>query len=168
MEMILDVYMRPYDPRHPVVCMDESPKQLIAETRQSIPASPGKPERYDYEYRRCGVCNTFLACEPLAGKRVVTINERKTKHEWASFLAEIASHYEEAERITLVMDNLNMHTPGALYETFPPEQAKALWDRFEFVFTPKHDSWLIHGRDRVECAQQAVPEPPDPRYREGP
>jgi transposase len=142
MEMILDVYTRPYDPRYPVVCMDESPKQLIAETRLSIPASPGKPARCDYEYRRCGVCNTFLACEPLAGKRVVTINERKTKHEWAHFLAEIASHYKEAEKITLVMDNLNTHTPGALYETFPPEQAKALWDRFEFVFTPKHGSWL--------------------------
>ena len=142
MEMILDVYMRPYDPRYPVVCMDESPKQLIAETRLSIPASPGKLARYDYEYRRCGVCNTFLACEPLAGKRMVTINERRTKHEWAHFLAEIASHYEEAEKITLVMDNLSTHTPGALYETFPPEQAKALWDRFEFVFTPKHGSWL--------------------------
>ncbi len=86
MEMILDVYMRPYDPRYPVVCMDESPKQLIGETRLSIPASQGKPARYDYEYRRCGMCNTFLACEPLVGKRMVTINERKTKHEWAHFL----------------------------------------------------------------------------------
>jgi len=142
MEMVLDVYMRPYDPRYPVVCMDESPKQLIAETRVALGASPGRPARYDYEYRRCGVCNTFLACEPLAGKRMVKVSERRTKHEWAHFVEEIAFHYKGAERITLVMDNLNTHTPGALYETFPPERAKALWDRFELVYTPKHGSWL--------------------------
>jgi len=142
MEKVLDVYKRPFDPRHPVVCMDESPKQLIGETRLPIPASPGQPARHDYEYRRCGVCNIFLACEPLAGKRMVTITERKTKQDWAIFLEEIAGQYKNAEKITLVMDNLNTHEPGALYETFPPEKAKALWDRFEFVYTPKHGSWL--------------------------
>jgi hypothetical protein len=142
MEMVLDVYMRPYDSLYPVVCMDESPKQLIAETRVAIPACPGKPARYDYEYRRCGVCNVFLACEPLAGKRLVDVNKNKTKHDWAHFVEEIALHYKEAEKITLVMDNLNTHSPGALYETFPAERAKALWDRFEFVYTPKHGSWL--------------------------
>lgn len=142
MEMVLDVYKRPYDPRHPVVCMDETPKQLIAETRIPIPVAPGCPARHDYEYRRCGVCNIFLACEPLAGKRILSVTERKTKRDWAYFLQEIASNWQEAESITLVMDNLATHSPGALYETFPPVVAKALWDRFEFVFTPKHGSWL--------------------------
>ncbi len=142
MEMVLDVYKRPFDPRYPVVCMDESPKQLIAETRTSITASPGQPIKDDYEYRRCGVCNIFLACEPLAGKRMVRITERKTKKDWAGFLEEIADQYEKAEKITLVMDNLNTHVPGSLYETFQPDKAKAIWDRFEFVYTPKHGSWL--------------------------
>ena len=142
MEMVLDVYKRPFDPRFPVVCMDESPKQLIGETKIPIPASPGRPARHDYEYRRNGVCNIFLACEPLAGKRMVTITARKTKQDWACFIEKIAAHYENAEKITLVMDNLNTHTPGALYETFLPEKAKVLWDRFEFVYTPKHGSWL--------------------------
>lgn len=142
MEMVLDVYKRPLDALNPVVCMDESPKQLIAETRVPLPASPGQPARHDYEYERCGVCNIFLACEPLAGKRMVTVTERKTKQDWAHFLEEIASQYEKAEKITLVMDNLNTHDPGSFYETFPPEKAKELWDRFEFVCTPKHGSWL--------------------------
>ena len=142
MEMVLDVYKRPLDSRYQVVCMDESPKQLIAETRVSIPVSPGQPAKYDYEYRRYGVCNIFLACEPLVGKRMVTVTERKTKRVWACFLEEIAGQYESAEKITLVMDNLNTHTPGSLYETFPPDKAKALWDRFEFVYTLKHWSWL--------------------------
>jgi hypothetical protein len=142
MEMVLDVYKRPFDPCYPVVCMDESPKQLIAETRVPLPVSPGQPEKHDYEYRRCGVCNIFLSCEPLAGKRMVTITERKTKRDWAYFLEKIAGQYEGAEKITLVMDNLNTHTPGSLYETFPPDKAKALWDRFNFVYTPKHGSWL--------------------------
>jgi hypothetical protein len=142
MEKVLDIYKRPYDPCRPVVCMDESPKQLIGEARVPIPASKGQPARHDFEYVRHGVCNIFLACEPLSGKRMVTITERKTKRDWAIFLEEIAEHYKETEKITLVMDNLNTHEPGALYESFPPEKAKALWDRFEFVYTPKHGSWL--------------------------
>ena len=142
MERVLDVYKRPFDPLRPVVCMDESPKQLIGEVRAPVPASPGQPAKQDYEYRRVGVCNIFLACEPLAGKRRVTITERKTKRDWAVFLEQIAGHYCNADKITLVMDNLNTHEPGALYEAFPPEKAKALWDRFEFVYTPKHGSWL--------------------------
>lgn len=142
MEMVLDVYKRPFDPLYPVICMDESPKQLIAETRVPIPVSPGQPAKYDYEYRRCGVCNIFLACEPLRGKRMVKITERRTKEDWARFLEEIADAYLHAERITLVMDNLNTHEPGSFYEVFRPEKAKALWDRFEFVYTPKHGSWL--------------------------
>ncbi|HII80978.1 MAG TPA: IS630 family transposase [Methanosarcina sp.] len=142
MEMVLDVYKRPFDPRNPVICMDESPKQLIAETRIPVPCSPGKPARYDYEYKRCGMCNIFLACEPLTGKRMVKITERKTKRDWAYFLEEIATHQENADTITLIMDNLNTHIPGSLYEVFPPAKAKTLWDRFEFVYTPKHGSWL--------------------------
>lgn len=142
MERVLDVYKRPFDPFRPVVCMDESPKQLIGEVRSSTPASPGQIAKQDYEYRRLGVCNVFLACEPLAGKRLVTVSERKTKGDWALFLELIANQYCNADKITLVMDNLNTHEPGALYETFAPDKAKALWDRFEFVYTPKHGSWL--------------------------
>ncbi len=142
MERVLDIYKRPYDPLHPVVCMDESPKQLIAETRVPIPGSPGRVARHDYEYRRCGVCTVFLASEPLVGKRMARVRERRTKRDWAYFIEEIAGHYEEAEKITLVMDNLNTHVPGSLYETFAPDKARALWDRFEFVYTPKHGSWL--------------------------
>ena len=142
MERVLDVYKRPLDPLRPVVCMDESPKQLIGEVRPPIPASPGQPAKYDYEYRRLGVCNIFLACEPLAGKRLVTVTERKTKRDWAVFLEQIADCYRDAAKITLVMDNLNTHEPGALYERFPPGKAKKLLDRFEFVYTPKHGSWL--------------------------
>ena len=142
MEMVLDVYKRPLDQKFPVVCMDESPKQLIGETKTPISASPGHVAKYDYEYKRYGVCNVFMACEPLAGKRLVKITERKTKIDWAYFLEDIAKLYTGAEKIILVMDNLNTHTPGALYEAFPPAKAKSLWERFEFVFTPKHGSWL--------------------------
>jgi len=142
MEMVLDVYKRPFDKRYPVICMDESPKQLIAETKVPIQASPGQPARHDYEYRRCGVCNIFMACEPLSGKRMVAVTERKTKRDWACFIERIADQYKAAEKITLVMDNLNTHVPGSFYEVFPPEKAKALWDQFEFVYTPKHGSWL--------------------------
>ena len=139
---LLDIYSRPYDAKYPVVCMDETPRQLIRETREPIAAAPGRPERHDYEYERCGVCNVFMASEPLAGRRLTKVTERRTKADWAVFLQDIAASYLDAERITLVMDNLNTHTPGSLYEAFPPEQAKALWDRFEFVYTPKHGSWL--------------------------
>lgn len=142
MEKILDVYKRPYDPLRPVVCMDESPKQLIAETRKPIPASPGQPERYDYEYRRCGVSNIFIASEPLCGKRLVSVTSRRTKRDWAQFLEKIAKHYCHAELITLVMDNLSTHEAGALYKAFEPAKAKELLDRFKFVYTPKHGSWL--------------------------
>ena len=142
MESVLDVYRRPYDASFPVVCMDESPRQLIDEVKTPIAGAPGRPARYDYEYKRHGVCNVFMANEPLAGKRMVNVTERKAKRDWALFIAKIAEHYRAAEKITLVMDNLNTHKPGSLYETFAPEQAKKLWDRFEFVYTPKHGSWL--------------------------
>lgn len=144
MEQVLDVYKRPYDPLRPVVCMDESPRQLIRETRLPLPAAPGRAARYDYEYERSGVSNVFLAVEPLAAKRPAErgVTERRTQIEWAYFLKRIADAYPYAERITLVLDHLNTHGPGSLYEAFPPAEAKALWDRFEFVYTPKHGSWL--------------------------
>ncbi len=142
MEKVLDVYKRPLDPKNPVICMDECPKQLIAETRIPIPTLPGQPKKHDYEYKRCGMCNVFIACEPLTGNRMVRVTERKTKQDWAYFMEEIAHQHEMAEKITIVMDNLNTHEPGSFYETFPPEKAKAISDRFEFVYTPKHGSWL--------------------------
>jgi len=142
MEKVLDVYKRPYDEAYPVVGMDESPFQIIKETRETIPAKPGRCARYDYEYERCGVCNVFIAGEPLVGRRLVTVTERKTKKDWAYFIEAIAEAYHDAVKITVIMDNYNTHKPGSLYEVFPPEKAKALWDRFEFVYTPKHGSWL--------------------------
>jgi len=143
MENILDVYKRPHDPLNPVVCMDESPKQLISETREPLPISPGFDKKCDYEYARCGVCNIFMVNEPLAGKRFVKITDRKTKKDWAELVREIADDlYPKAKSITLVMDNLSTHSAAALYETFEPVEAKRIWDRFEFVYTPKHGSWL--------------------------
>ena len=142
MEKVLDVYRRPYDAAFPEVCMDETPRQLISETREPVAAAPGRPAREDYEYQRCGTCNVFMATEPLAGRRMTKVTARRTRTDWAHFLKDIAEYYPGAERITLVMDNLNTHRPGALYQTFAPAQAKALWDRFEFVYTPKHGSWL--------------------------
>ena len=116
--------------------------QLIGQTRQRMAAKPGQPEREDYEYQRLGVCNVFMACEPLAGWRLTKVTERRTKTDWAHFIEDIANSYPQAQRITLVMDNLNTHTPASLYEAFAPDKAKTLWDRFEFVHTPKHGSWL--------------------------
>lgn len=143
MEHVLDVYKRPYDENHPLICMDESPKQLIKETRSIIEMKLGQEARQDFEYERCGVANIFLASEPLAGKRYIEVTERKTKTDWAKFIKRIADEwYSEAQKITLVMDNLNTHKPGALYEVFEPKEAKRIRDRFEFVYTPKHGSWL--------------------------
>lgn len=143
MEHLLDVYKRPYNQDFPVVCMDESPKQMIAETRLPMPMKPGQDAREDFEYARCGVANIFLASEPLNGKRYVEVTERKTKMDWAKFIKQIADDwYRDATKITLVMDNLGTHKPAALYEAFEPKEAKRIRDRFEFVYTPKHGSWL--------------------------
>jgi len=137
------VYKRQYDKAFPVICMDESPKQLIKETRISVPMKPGQLARQDFEYERCGVANIFLASEPLKGKRYVEVTERRTKADWAVFIKQIADEwYKEASKITLVMDNLATHKASALYEVYPPQEAKRIWDRFEFVYTPKHGSWL--------------------------
>jgi hypothetical protein len=143
MEDVLEVYHRPYDPRYPQVCMDEASKQLIAETRQPRPAAPGRPARVDYEYERKGVANLFLFSEPLRGWRAVSVTERRTMIDWAHAIRELVEvHYPDAERIVLVMDNLNTHSPGSLYEAFPPAEAKRLADKLEIHYTPKHGSWL--------------------------
>ncbi len=122
--------------------MDETPRQLIGETRAALPVRAGEPCKVDYEYRRMGTCNVFMATEPLVGTRMTKVTERRAKCDFTHFVRGIAQRYESAKTITLVMDNLNTHSPGALYEAFEPAQAKALWDRFEFVNTPKHGSWL--------------------------
>lgn len=143
MECVLDVYKRPYDPDYPVVCMDESPKQLVDGLRPSTAMRPGREARVDYEYVRNGVVNIFMANEPLRGKRFVKVTEFKTKKDWAMFIKTIADkRYPKAERITLIMDNFKTHAASAFYETFEPKEAKRLWDRFEFIYTPKHGSWL--------------------------
>ena len=142
MEQVLDVYKRPYDEDFPVVCMDESPEQLIETVREEKMES-GKDKRIDYEYIRHGVVNIFMANEPLKGERLVEVTEYKTKKDWAKFAKRIADEmYPAAKRITLVMDNFKTHSIGAFYETFEPVEAKRLIDRFDFVFTPKHGSWL--------------------------
>ncbi len=137
MECVLDVYKRPYNADFAVVCMDESPKQLIEEGRTSIAMKPGQEARVDYEYERHGVVNIFMANEPLKGKRFAEVTEFKTKKDWAIFIKTIANEqYPEAKKITLVMDNFKTHAASAFYETFEPEEAKKLWDRFEFIYTP--------------------------------
>lgn len=138
----MDVYKRPYNVAFPVVYMDESFRQLINETRHALSAKPGRCARHDYKYECCGVCTILMAGGPLAGRRLVQVTEQRTKKDWAYFVEEIAESYKDAKRIKLVMDNLNTHKPGSLYEVFTPEKAKALWDRFEFEYTPKHGSWL--------------------------
>jgi hypothetical protein len=142
MENVLDIYKRPYDPDFPVICMDESPKQLIGEVKVPISIKPGRMYRYDYEYERKGMCNIFMSNEPLTGKRMVKITQRKTIPDWACFIEDIAEQYKKAKKITLVMDNLNTHKPESLYAAFSPEKAKQLWNRFDFQYTPKHGSWL--------------------------
>ena len=143
MEDVLGVYSRPVDPSRPLVCMDEMPEQLLADTRPPEPPAPGRPARADYEYERRGTANLFLACEPLAGKRWVHATERRTAVDWAHEIRDLVDvRYPEAETIVLVLDNLNIHSPGSLYEAFPPAEAKRLADRLEIHPTPKHGSWL--------------------------
>jgi hypothetical protein len=143
MESVLDVYKRPYDADYPVVCMDECPKQLIEELHKSIAMKSGREKRVDYDYVRHGVVNIFMANEPLKGNRVMEVTESKKKKDWAMFIKRICDEqYSAAKKITLVMDNFKTHTPASLYETFGPAEAKRIWDRFEFVFTPVHGSWL--------------------------
>jgi hypothetical protein len=143
MEDVLEVYKRPYDPKRPQVCMDETSKQLLADTRDPIPGKPGSPEKFDYEYKREGVANIFMFFEPLMGKRHVKVTERRTRKDWALAMRELSDvQYPDAEIIDIIMDNLNTHSPASFYEAFDPEEARRLTKRFEFHHTPKHGSWL--------------------------
>ncbi len=143
MEDVLDVYTRPYDPRRPQVCLDETSRQLLGEVIPPLPPAPGRPAREDYEYTREGVCNLFLVTEPLRGWRHATLSDRRTRLDFAHCIKELVEvHYPRAEKIVLVLDNLNTHTPASLYEAFPPAEAKRLTERLEIHYTPKHGSWL--------------------------
>jgi hypothetical protein len=143
MEDVLAVYHRPLDPARPVVCLDEQSKQLIRELRTPVPAEPGRPARIDSEYQRNGTVNLFMAFEPLAGRRRVTVTDRRTRVDFAAVIRDLVDvRYPTAEKIVLVMDNLNTHKPASLYEAFPPAEARRLIDKLEIHHTPKHGSWL--------------------------
>lgn len=143
MEDVLAVYHLPYDPELPVVCMDESCKQLIGEVREPIPCAPGRPARIDDEYVRNGVAEIFMEVEPLAGRRHVVITERRTRKDWAQQIKEMLDErYPDARKVRLVMDNLNTHSVASLYEAFVPQEARRLAERLEIHYTPKHGSWL--------------------------
>ncbi len=164
MEDVLEVYTRPYDPRFPQVCLDETSTQLLTHRRAPLPLKPGHPARQDYEYGREGVVNLFMCYEPLAGRRQVMVRQRRTKVDWAWCIKElIETHYPEAERLVLVMDNLNTHTPAALYEAFPPEEARDLAQRLEIHYTPKHGSWLDMAEIELsvlsrQCLNRRIPD----------
>ena len=143
MEDVLEVYHRPHDPKRPLVCLDETSKQLISETRTPIPAKPGQPARHDYEYERNGVANLFMVFAPLEGWRHVKVTDRHTAVDYAQVLRELSDvHFPDAEKIVLTQDNLNTHRPASLYQAFPAAEARRLVERFEWHFTPKHGSWL--------------------------
>lgn len=148
MEDVLEVYRRPLNEARPMVCVDEATKQLVADVTPPVPMEPGQPLRQDYEYERRGTANLFMLFEPLAGRRRVKVTDRRTKDDFAQLLAEISDvHYPDAEKIVLVMDNLNTHKLSVLYAVFPPTEARRLWERFEVHHTPKHASWL----NMAEC-----------------
>ena len=143
MEDVLDVYTRPYDPHCPTVCVDETSKQLVGEVEAPLPAAPGYPARYDHHYVRNGVANLFMMLEPLTGHCQVKVTERRTKRDWALLMKDLVDrHYPQADTITLVMDNLGSHQKAALYEVFPPAEAKRIADKIDIHFTPKRGSWL--------------------------
>jgi hypothetical protein len=164
MEDVLDVYTRPYAPRRPQVCLDETSRQLLADVAPPLPAAPGRPAREDYEYARGGVCNLFLVCEPLRGWRHVTVSDRRTRTDFAYVIKDLVDvHYPGAERLVLVLDNLNTHTPAALYEAFPPAEAKRLTDKLEIHYTPKHGSWLNMAESELgvlaaQCLDRRLPD----------
>ncbi len=143
MEDTLEVYHRPYNEKLPMVCLDETNRQLIAETRKAIPAKPGQNKRIDYEYRRNGVVNLFMMFEPLKARRHVKVMDRRTRKDFAECIRELVDvHYADAEKIVLVLDNLNTHSEGSLYEAFEPAEARRLAEKLEIHYTPKHGSWL--------------------------
>ena len=164
MEDILSVYKREFNPDEPLICMDEKSKQLTAETRLPIPVAPGRPARYDYEYERNGVSNLFMFFEPLAGKRHVSVTERRTKADWAMQIKELLDvQYPAAKKVTLVMDNLNTHSGASLYEVFDPAEARRLLDRLQIHYTPKHGSWLNMAEIELgvlsrQCLDRRIPD----------
>jgi hypothetical protein len=164
MEAVLDVYKRPRNPRQPLVCLDEAVKQLIKETRLPIPMKPGQPARYDYEYERNGTATMFMMFAPLEGRRHVKVTDRHTAIDYAHVLRELADvHFPDADLITLVQDNLNTHKPASLYEAFPALEARRLVERFEWIYTPKHGSWLDMAESELgvlssQCLDRRIPD----------
>jgi uncharacterized small protein (DUF1192 family) len=164
MEDVLEVYHRPPDPDCPVVCLDETSKQLIAETRVPIAAKPGRPARYDHEYERNGTANLFMLFAPLQGRRHVEVTDRHTALDYAKLLKELSDHhFPDAARIVLVQDNLNTHKPASLYEAFPAAEARRLVERFEWHYTPKHGSWLDMEESELsvlskQCLDRRIPD----------
>jgi hypothetical protein len=164
MEDVLAVYQHPYDPLHSTVCMDELSKQLVGEVAEPLPLKAGQPRRYDYEYVRHGVNNLFMFFEPLAGQRFVEVTDHRTKVDGAYAVRDLVDiHYPEAERITLVMDNLNTHSLGSLYEAFEPDEAQRIADRLALHYTPKHGSWLNMAEIELsvlarQCLDRRIPD----------
>ena len=163
MEDVLEVYQRPHDPTRPVVCLDETSKQLIVETRVPIPAKRGRPARHDYEYERRGTANLFMLFAPLEGWRHVEVTDRHTAVDYAAILKDLSDvHFPTATRIVLVQDNLNTHKPASLYEAYPAPEARRLVERFEWHYTPKHGSWLDMAETELsvlstQCLDQRIP-----------
>jgi hypothetical protein len=166
MEDVLEVYQRPHDPQRPVVCLDETTKQMIAETRAPIPAAPGRKARHDYEYERNGVASLFMMFAPLEGWRCVKVADRHAAVDYAHVLKELSDkHFPEAAKIVLVQDNLSTHTPASLYAAFPAAEARRLTERFEWHYTPKHGSWLDMAESELavlatQCLDRRIPDKP--------
>jgi len=164
MEEVLDVYHGHYSAQNPLVCMDESNKQLLAETREPLPIAAGQPVRYDHEYKRNGTGNLFIAFAPLNSWRMVTVTERRTKQDWAQFMKDLVDvHFPEAEQITIVLDNLNTHTQASLYETFPAPEAHRIARKLDLHYTPKHGSWLNMAEIEFsalsrQCLKRRIPD----------
>jgi hypothetical protein len=164
MEDVLEVYTRPYDERFPQICLDEKSKQLVGEVREPLALSPGRAALYDYEYEREGTANLFVVCEPLAGWRHISVTERRTKLDWAHCVKELVDvHYPDAERIVVVMDDLNTHTPAALYEAFAPSEARRIYEKLEIHYTTNHGSWLNMAEIELsvlarQCLNRRIPD----------
>jgi hypothetical protein len=164
MEDILDLYAEPYDLRYPVVCFDESPYQLVSEVRQPLSVAPGRPVRYDYEYRREGTCNLFMFLQPLQGWRHIKVTARRTAQDFAHCMQDLVDHhFPKAQLISVVLDNLNTHTPAALYDTFTPTEARRILCKLDLRYTPKHGSWLNMAEIEFavvakQCLDQRIPD----------
>ena len=164
MEDVLEVYQRPIDPKRPLVCIDEMPKQLLMDVREPLPMRPGDPERFDYEYKRGGVADLFMLLEPLAGKRHIEITDQRRRVEWAEVMRIVSDElYPDAEKIVVVLDNLNTHVGAAFYLAFEPQEARRLVERFEMHYTPKHGSWLKMAEIELsaltrQCLDRRIPD----------